>query len=114
MILLLTEGQVSDCRGAATMLTDLPDAEVLIADKGYDSDWFREALTSLRIEPCIPERAHRKVQIPYNADICKQRNRIERMFGRLKDWRRIATRYHRCAHTFMSAICIAATVIFWL
>ncbi len=39
---------------------------------------------------------------------------IERMFGRLKDWRRIATRYDRCAHTFMSAICIAATVIFWL
>ena len=108
MILLLTEGQVSDYRGAATMLTDLPDAEVLIADKGYDSDWFREALTNLRIEPCIPGRANRKVQIPYNADIYKQRNRIERMFGRLKDWRRIATRYHRCAHTFMSAICIAA------
>ena len=41
-------------------------------------------------------------------------NRIERMFGRLRDWRRIATRYDRCAHTFMSAICIAATVIFWL
>ena len=95
------------------MLTDLPDAEVLIADKGHDSDWFREALTSLRIEPCIPERAHRKVQIHY-ADIYKQRNRIERMFGRLKGWRRIATRYDRCAHTLMSAICIAATVIFWL
>ena len=96
------------------MLTDLPDAEVLIADKGYDSDWFREALTSLRIEPCIPGRANRKVQIPCNADIYKQRNRIERMFGRLKDWRRIATRYDRCANAFMSAICIAATVIFWL
>ncbi len=43
MILLLTEGQVSDYRGAATVLPDLPDAEVLIADKGYDSDWFRQA-----------------------------------------------------------------------
>ena len=114
MILLLTEGQVSDYRDAATMLTDLPGAEVLIADKGYDSDWFREALTNLRIEPCIPGRANRKVQIPYNANICKQRNRIERMFGRLKDWRRIATRYDRCAHAFMSAICIAANLIFWL
>ena len=41
-------------------------------------------------------------------------NRIERMFGRLKDWRRIATRYDRCAHAFMSAIAIAATIIFWL
>ncbi len=41
-------------------------------------------------------------------------NKIENMFGRLKDWRRIHTRYDRCAHTFMSAICIAAAVIFWL
>ena len=39
---------------------------------------------------------------------------VENMFGKLKDWRRIHTRYDRCAHTFMSAICIAATVIFWL
>ena len=44
----------------------------------------------------------------------RQRHRIENMFGRLKDWRRIHTRYDRCAHTFMSAIAIAATVIFWL
>ena len=110
MILLLTEGQVSDYRGAATVLTDLPDADVLIADKGYDSDWFRQALTVLEITPCIPGRANRKAPIPYDIDLYRQRNRIERMFGRLKDWRRIATRYDRCAHT----ICIAATVIFWL
>jgi len=44
----------------------------------------------------------------------RQRHKVEIMFGRLKDWRRIHTRYDRCAHTFMSAICIAATVIFWL
>jgi putative transposase len=114
LILLLTEGQVSDYRGAATVLPDLPDADMLIADKGYDSDWFREALTDLEIEPCIPGRANRKAPIPFDAGLHKQRNRIERMFGRLKDWRRIATRYDRCAHTFISAICIAATVIFWL
>ena len=106
--------RVSDCRGAATVLSDLPDANFLIADKGYDSDWFREALTDLEIEPCIPGRANRKAPVLYDTDLYKQRNRIERMFGRLKDWHRIATRYDRCAHTFMSAICIAATVIFWL
>jgi putative transposase len=114
LILLLTEGQVSDYRGAACVLAALPDAGVLIADKGYDSDWFREALAHIEIQPCIPGRANRKTPIPYDPKIYKQRNRIERMFGRLKDWRRIATRYDRCAHTFMSAICIAATVIFWL
>ena len=114
LILLLTEGQVSDYRGAAVMLPALPAADALIADKGYDSDWFRQALADLDIEPCIPGRANRNEPIDYDEDLYKQRNRIERMFGRLKDWRRIATRYDRCAHAFMSAICIAATVIFWL
>ncbi len=107
MILLLTEGQVSDYRGAATVLPALPDAKVLIADRGYD-------LARRDIEPCIPGRKNRSTVIDYDTDIYKQRNLVERMFGRLKDWRRIATRYDRCAHTFMSAICIAATVIFWL
>jgi transposase len=114
LILLLTEGQVSDYRGAATVLPALPDADVLIADRGYDSDWFRAALAGQGIVPCIPGRKNRKQPIEYDAGLYKQRNHIERMFGRLKDWRRIATRYDRCAHTFMSAICIAATVIFWL
>ena len=44
----------------------------------------------------------------------KQRHKVENMFGKLKDWRRVATRYDRCAHTFFSAICIAAIVIFYL
>ena len=79
-----------------------------------DDIGLNTALTDLKIEPCIPGRANRKAPIVYDADLYKQRNRIERMFGRLKDWRRIATRYDRCAHAFMSAICIAATVIFWL
>ena len=114
LILLLTEGQVSDYRGAATMLPALPEAGRMIADKGYDSDWFRAALASRHIEPCIPGRSGRREPIDYDEDLYKQRNRIERMFGRLKDWRRIATRYDRCAHTLMSAIAIAATVIFWL
>jgi len=105
---------VSDYRGAATVLPALPEPNVLIADKGCDSDWFREALSDLDIRPCIPGRSSRKEPIDYDKDLYKTRNLIERMFGRLKDWRRIATRYDRCAHTFMSAICIAATVIFWL
>jgi len=114
LILLLTEGQVSDYRGAATVLPALPAAHRLIADRGYDSDWFRDGLADRGIEPCIPSRKNRRRPIDYDTRRYKQRNRVERMFGRLKDWRRIATRYDRCAHTFMSAICIAATVIFWL
>ncbi len=114
LILLLTEGQASDYRGAEAILPAVPDADVLIADKGYDSDRFRQALAERRIETCIPGRANRKRPVEYDPKLYQRRNLIERMFGRLKDWRRIATRYDRCAHTFFSAICIAATVIFWL
>jgi len=86
----------------------------LLADKSYDADAIRADLADRKIEAVIPGRSNRRVKIEYDRALYKQRNRIERMFGRLKDWRRIATRYDRCAHTFMSAICIAATVIFWL
>ena len=66
LILLLTEGQVSDYRGAASILPALPAVDVLIADKGYDSDWFRQALMSLGIEPCIPGRNGRKKPVEYD------------------------------------------------
>lgn len=110
----LTEGQASDYKGAALLLDQLPKAKDLLADRGYDSDWFRAALEAKGITPCIPPRKNRKVQIPYDKTLYKQRHKIENMFGRLKDWRRIAMRYDRCAHTFFSAICIASTCIFYL
>ena len=86
----------------------------MIADQRHDSDWFREALSGLDITPCIPGRKNRKVPVAYDTKLYKQRNLIERMFGGLKGWHRIAIRCDRCARTLMSAICIAATLIFWL
>ena len=112
--MLLSEGQMSDYKGAALMMEALPPAKAMLADRGYDADWFRDALTERGITPCIPSRSNRKVPIPHDKTLYKQRHRIENMFGRLKDWRRIHTRYDRCAHTFFSAIAIAAAVIFWL
>jgi transposase len=82
-----------------------------------DLIWLSEAQMR-RIErgvtPCIPSKANRKVPIPHDRPLCCQRHRVENMVGKIKDWRRIHTRYGRCEHTFMSAIAIAATVIFWL
>ena len=112
--MLLSEGQMSDFKGAALMLPAVPKARELLGDKGYDADWFRAALADRGIQPCIPSKSNRKVQIPYDRSLYTHRHKIENMFGKLKDWRRIHTRYDRCAHTFMSAICIAATVIFWM
>ena len=112
--MLLSEGQMSDFKGAALMMDAFPTAKALLGDKGYDTNWFRKALATRKIEACIPSKSNRKLHIPHNAVLYRQRHKIENMFGRLKGWRRIHTRYDRCAHTFMSAICIAATVIFWL
>ena len=112
--MLLTAGQVSDYKGAAELLDDLPDAKELLADRGYDANWFRQALQERGISPCIPPKRNRKEQIDYDKNLYKQRHKIEIMFGRIKGWRRIAMRYDRYAHTFFSAICIAASVIFYL
>jgi transposase len=114
LVMLLSEGQMSDYKGAALMIDDLPPAKVLLGDRGYDADWLRDALAERGMQACIPSKSNRKIHIPHDQALYRQRHKIENMFGRIKDWRRIHTRYDRCAHTFMSAICIAATVIFWL
>jgi transposase len=106
----MTAGQVSDHTGAAALPGSLPAAEWLIADRGHDADWFRDALKDKGIRPCIPGRKSRGKAVCYD----KRRTRIEIMFGRLKDWRRIATRYDRCPKVFLSAVARAATVMFWL
>lgn len=105
---------MSDHKGAALLLSALPRAKGLLRDKGYDSDWFRAALAERGITVCIPPRSNCKVQYHYDKVLYRQRHKIENVFGRIKDWRRVATRYDRCAHTFMSAICIPATVCYWL
>ena len=85
-----------------------------MADKGYDSAVLREWLEVRGTTPVIPPRRNRKVQYAYDKLIYRQRNVIERMFCRLKDWRRIATRFDRNVKIFMAAIALAATVIWWL
>ena len=105
---------MSDHKGAALMLPSLPSAKELLGDKGYDSNHFRQALIQRGTMPCIPSSRSRKVPIPYDHALYRQRHRVENMFGRLKDWRRIAMRYDRCAHTFFSAILLAATTLFWI
>ena len=66
LMLMLSEGQMSDHRGAKILYPALPPGKILIADKGYDSDAFRDALTAKNIEPCIPPKSNRIVQLAYD------------------------------------------------
>lgn len=108
------EGQMSDHTGAKIPYPSLPPAKTLIAGKGYDSDEFSDALVAKKIGPCIPPKKNTTIQHDYDKGLHTVRHRIENMIGKPKDWRRIETRYDRCAHTFLSAICVAAAFIFHL
>jgi transposase len=109
---LMTAGQVSDYTGAAALLDELPKAQWLLGDRDYDADWFRDAQEAKGIQPCIPGRKSRNEPVRYDKPRYRRRSRITIMFGRLKDWRRAATRYDRCPTVFFSAVALAATVIF--
>ena len=91
--MFLTSGQRSDYIGARALLDSLPRAEHMLADRGYDADWYRDALENRGITPFIPSRKGRKVPIPHDEVRYRKRHKIENSFARLKDWRRVATRY---------------------
>jgi transposase len=78
---------MSDYNGAAPIYPMLPEAETLIADKGYDSDAFREALAGRRITPCIPPRAKRRLPATYRNTLYRQPHKVENTFAKLKDCR---------------------------
>ena len=110
----MTAGQVSDDTGAAALLRSLPAAEWLIADRSYDADRFRNALKAKARRACTPRPASRGKPIRHDKRRHRRRNRIEIMFGRLKDWRRIARGHDGCATSLLFAFAVAATIIFWL
>ena len=83
----ITAGQVSDYTGAAALLDELPEAQWLLADRGYDADWFRDALQEKGITPCIPGRKSRNKTIKYDKRRYKRRNRIEIAYFRIRGQR---------------------------
>ena len=86
----------------------------VLADKAYDSAELRRLLAQRNVKAIIPNRRNRKQPYPFDAVTYKRRNVVERTFCRLKDFRRIATRYDRLAATFLSAVCLAAIIMYWL
>ena len=108
----LTGGEAGDSPQALPLLGDL-QPDWLSADKAYDTDAILDHLADKGIEAVIPPRSHRLVQRPFDHHQYKSRNLVERFFCRIKQFRRIATRYDKLAERFASFVALTAAVI-WL
>lgn len=108
--IMLTGGEVHDSKTALALLEDV-DAQGVIADKAYDSNEIRNAITAEGMATVIPSKRSRKIRIPHDASLYKTRNRIERCFNKLKHFRRVATRFDRRAIYFLAFIHFASAII---
>ncbi|MGB8183119.1 MAG: transposase, partial [Stellaceae bacterium] len=86
----------------------------MLGDKAYDSAELHEELDERGTKPVIPNRCNRKQPFSFNKRLYKLRWRIESAFNRLKDFRRIATRYDRLARNYLSSVCLAAALVWWI
>ena len=109
---ILTAGQISDIGQAGALIKDQP-AEFIVADKGYDSDAFVETIRAQGSQAVIPPRSNRLNPRAFDRHIYKDRNLIERFFCRIKQFRRIATRYDKLAQSCLSFVQLACAIV-WL
>lgn len=113
-VFILTAGNTNDITVAADLIERAGPIRHLLADKAYDANHLRRLLAKRRIKAVIPSTASRTRPIAYDATLYKERNRIERFWCRLKDWRRIATRYDKLARNYLSGAYLAASLTCWI
>lgn len=107
--LTLTAGQRHDITQAKALLEGrVPEA--VVADKGYDADWLVAQIESSGAEAVIPPKSNRTVQRSYDRNLYADRNKIERLFNRLKHYRRVATRYDKRAQNYLAFVQVACIV----
>jgi transposase len=109
----VTPGHLGDVRFATALITGVPPGACLAADAAYDSDGLRRFLLERGTVPVIPNNPTRKRHHPFDEIAYRRRNLIERMFCRLKDWRRVATRYDKLAANYAATVMLAALIIWW-
>ena len=110
----MTGGEAHDCPIAERLIRRREAAKRLLGDKAYDSAELREWLRKRGTKPVIPNKCNRKLPFSFNKKAYKERRRIENAFCRLKDFRRIATRYDRLARNFLASICLVAALVWWI
>ena len=106
--LLISPGNDHDITAAEALLDGLEKKAIVIADKGYDADRVRAHIRAQGAIPNIPNRSNRKKKFRWKKAIYRQRNHVERFFNKLKQFRRIATRYDKLGATFLAFIQLAA------
>ncbi|EXL04711.1 transposase [Brucella anthropi] len=109
--LRLTAGQVADCREAEALIDALGEGDILLADKGYDSDAIRAKARERKAWANIPPKANRKGTFAFSAWLYRQRNLVERFFNRIKHFRGIATRYDKDPANYLAAVKLVAARI---
>lgn len=113
-VLLISPGNTSDMTMAPALIEAARGRfDRLIADRGYDSNAIRAAILAQGAEVVIPATRSRKAPIPYDREAYRTRNLVERLWCRLKDWRRIATRYDKLAANYMAGVFLAPALTFW-
>jgi transposase len=113
-VLLLSPGNINDISMAEALIAAAGPIRRLLADKGYDAAHLRRFLAARGTEAVIPSTASRRAPIPYDTLASRDRNRVERRWCRLKDFRRVATRYDKLARNYLSGVFIAAACAYWL
>lgn len=111
---MITAGQKGDAPAAYGLIAAVAPSASLAADGAYDSDRLRQTLIERGTLSVIPNNPRRKHLHPFDRQAYRRRNLVEHAFCRLKDFRRVATRYDKLAATYASAVCLAALVIWWL
>ncbi|MGH6869053.1 MAG: IS5 family transposase, partial [Methylocella sp.] len=112
--ILLTGGEAHDCPVAKRLIRRVKPSKRMLGDKAYDSAELREELDERGTKPVIPNRSNRKQPFSFSKRLYKLRWRIESAFNRLKDYRRIATRYDRLARNYLASVCLAAALVWWI
>lgn len=111
---MVSAGNINDMTMAGALIEKAEGRyDRLIADRGYDTNAIRAAIAAQGAEVVIPSTTSRRAPIPYDREAYKTRNLVERLWCRLKDWRRVATRYDKLARNFLAAALIAAAIIYW-
>jgi transposase len=112
--LILTGGQAHDCPVAERLIRRTKAAKKLLADKAYDSDALRQWLKARGTKAVIPNKVNRKRRFSFDKTAYRARHLVENAICRLKDFRRVATRYDKLARNYLASVCLVATIVWWI